>query len=129
MIDSIILDPNIHIWTGAFVLVSVLLTTIISLFYAIKRKAHDKLFHSALILAQISIVIQVLVGIKLLDQGLGVLQLYIHYVGGLGAIFFLILYYWLPEKTRTSRWLGFGLTTASFLFALQTFVIGSIYVA
>ncbi len=129
MIDSIILNSNVHIWTGTFVLVSVLFATIISLFYAIKKKAHDRLFHFALILAQISIVIQVLVGIKLLDQGLGVLQLYIHYIGGIGAIFFLILYYWLPEKIRTGRWLGFSLIMMSFLFALQTFVIGSIYVA
>ena len=129
MIDSIILNSNVHVWTGTFVLLSIIFATAISLFYAIKQKPHDKLFHFALILAQISIVIQVLVGIKLLDQGLGVLQLYIHYIGGIAAIFFLILYYWLPEKVRTSRWLGFGLISMSLLFALQTFVIGSIYVA
>lgn len=129
MIDSIILNSSVHIWTGSFVLISVLFATIVSLFYAIKHKAHDKLFHFSLIMAQISIVVQVLIGIKLLDQGLGILQLYIHYIGGIGAIFFLILYYWLPEKIRASRWLGFGLTMSSFLFALQTFVIGSIYVA
>jgi len=110
-------------------LVSVLFTTILSLAYALKRKPHDRLFHSALILVQISMVIQILVGIKLLDQGLGILQLNIHFIGGIGAIFFLILYYWLPEKFRNSRWLGFGLTTMSLLFALQTFVIASIYVA
>lgn len=129
MIDSLIINSQVHIWTGSFVLIATLLLTIVSLVYAIKRKVHDKYFHLALIVAQASIILQVLVGIKLLDQGLGILQLYIHYIGGLGAFFFLILYYWLSAKNRERRWAGFSLSLLSHLFTLQTFVIGSIYTA
>ena len=73
--------------------------------------------------------VQVLIGIKLLDQGLGPLQLYIHYLGGLGAFFFYLLLYWLPVRVREARWTPFSLSSLAFLFAFMAFTIGSSYVA
>ena len=82
-----------------------------------------------MILAQVALIAQILVGVKLLDQGLGVMQLYIHYVGGLGAFFFFLLYYWFLPKTptRQSR-LAFAMSILAFLFAVQSYFIGQSYV-
>jgi len=44
--------------------------------------------------------LQAAVGIKLLDQGMGVVQKYVHYLGGLGSVGLLMLFYWLPKRTR-----------------------------
>ncbi len=82
-----------------------------------------------MLIAQASLMLQVLIGIKLLDQGLGPLQLYIHYIGGLGAFFFYLLLYWLPKHLVEKRWTAFSLTGLAFLFALMAFTIGSSYVA
>lgn len=73
--------------------------------------------------------IQALVGIKLLDQGLGPLQLYIHYVGGLAPLMFMLLFYWLPEQQRARRWLPSTFSSLGFVFALMSFTIGASYVA
>ncbi len=85
--------------------------------------------HSVFIVCQLVLMLQALIGIKLLDQGMGVLQLYIHYVGGLAPLAFFLLYYWLPEKTRNARWTATLVTGSAFLFAIMAFFIGQSYVA
>lgn len=71
---------------------------------------------------------QLLLGIKLLDQGLGPLQLYVHYLGGTGVLFFYLLFYWLPDSSRRTGWTATVLTGLAFAFALMTFTIGEMYV-
>ena len=77
----------------------------------------------------VAVEIQAAVGIKLLDQGMGVIQKYVHYLGGLGSVGLLMLFYWLPrrsdaETSRNAAWL----TTASLAFVAMTFFIGQMYV-
>lgn len=96
---------------------------------AIARKPFGWIGHGLFILSQISLMVQALIGIKLLDQGLGVFQLYIHYVGGLAPLAFFLLYYWLPETVRSRRWTTTYVSAAGFLFAVMAFFIGQSYVA
>jgi multisubunit Na+/H+ antiporter MnhB subunit len=57
------------------------------------------------------------------------MQLYVHYLGGTGVLFFYLLFYWLPAPMRRSGWSATVLTGLAFLFALMTFTIGEMYVA
>ncbi len=129
MIDQIWVQPAIHVWVGTIVLIATLLSIIVTLVFAIRKRPLNRWVYGILLLAQASLIIQVLIGIKLLDQGLGPLQLYIHYVGGLGAFFFYLLFYWLPQGLKEKRWTAFALSTSGFLFAFMAFTIGSMYVA
>ncbi len=129
MIDAIWVSPNIHIIAGLAVLFTTFLSVLTSAFFAWRNRKADRLLHSVLILAQLSLMIQILIGIKLLDQGLGVLQLYVHYLGGLGAFFFYLLFYWLPTATQKLRWTATSLSMAAFLFAIMAYSIGGDYVA
>lgn len=129
MIDAIWVPPSVHFWAGMAVLVTTLGSIITTAILAWRNKALNRLAHAFLLLAQVSLIVQVLIGIKLLDQGLGPLQLYIHYLGGLGAFFFYLLFYWLPQSLKEQRWTALSLSTAAFLFAFMAFTIGSSYVA
>lgn len=128
MIDQIWVQPAVHFWVGTGVIVTTLLSLIYTLVCAIRKINLNRTVFGILLITQISLMIQILVGIKLLDQGLGPLQLYIHYVGGLGAFFFYLLFYWLPESIKEKRWTAFSLSSLGFLFAFMAFTIGSSYV-
>jgi len=129
MIDQIWVQPAVHIWTGSAVLAATLLSLVLTGYFAVRKLALNRTVYAVLLLAQVSLMVQVLVGIKLLDQGLGPLQLYIHYLGGLGALFFYLLFYWLPQNIKEKRWTAAGLSSLGFLFAVMAFGIGSAYVA
>lgn len=126
MIDSIIVSPMTHMAVGTAVLLSSLLFLIVVGRLAWKKHAVSSIGKAAFILFQVVLAVQILIGIKLLDQGLGVLQLYIHYLGGLAPLGFSLLYYWLPTKNDSvqSRRLA-TVAVASFLFVLLTFAVGS----
>lgn len=129
MIDSLWLPPAAHVVSGLAVLITTLLALVISGVLAWRRRPFSPLARGFFVLAQLVLIIQALMGIKLLDQGLGPLQLYIHYVGGLGPLFFFLLYYWLPTKTRAQRWTAVTVSASAFLFAIMAFGIGQSYVA
>ncbi len=129
MIDSIIVPSWVHASFGGMVLLSTFAAMIWSGLRAIARKPFSWIGHALFIISQISLMIQALIGIKLLDQGLGVLQLYIHYVGGLAPLAFFLVYYWLPERVRAGRWTTTLVSGAGFLFAVMAFFIGQSYVA
>ena len=129
MIDQMWLQPVVHLWVGTAVLATTLLSSILTLIYALRKRPLNSLIYGALLLAQLSLMVQTLIGIKLLDQGLGPLQLYIHYLGGLGALFFYVLFYWLPDSLKHKRWTASSLSSLGFLFAFMAYTIGSMYVA
>ena len=126
MIDSIIISPAAHMAVGTFVLVSNLLFLIVVGYLIWKKKTFSSLAGITFLLFQVALMLQLLVGIKLLDQGLGFLQLYIHYLGGLAPLAFCLIYYWLPitDGLAKSRRL-FVLAVASFFFVFLTFAVGS----
>jgi heme A synthase len=129
MIDDIALSPTVHVVIGVLVMVTTLAAAILTGILAWRRNGVTPLGHWVMVAAQAALIVQILIGVKLLDQGLGVLQLYIHYVGGLGAFFFFLLYYWFQPKTPTRQgWLAFAMSFLAFLFAIQAYFIGQAYV-
>ena len=110
-----------------------LFSTLVALLWSGWRAVRNQplgLFGNAVfIVCQAVLMIQALIGIKLLDQGLGILQLYIHYLGGLAPLAFFLVYYWLPVRLRQARWTGMLVSGASLLFASMAFFIGRSYVA
>ena len=129
MLDNILISPTVHVVIGILVMVSTLAAAIITGVVAWRRLGVTPLAHWSMVVAQVALIIQILIGVKLLDQGLGVLQLYIHYVGGLGAFFFFLLYYWFQPKAPTRQgWLAFAMSFLAFLFAIQAYFIGQAYV-
>ena len=129
MLDNIIIPPTVHVVLGILVMVGTLAAAIVTGWLAFRRQGVTTAGRVVMILAQIALMMQILVGVKLLDQGLGILQLYIHYVGGLGAFFFFLLYYWfMPEKPSRQSALAFAMSLLAFLFAIQAYFIGQAYV-
>jgi heme A synthase len=127
--DSFIISSSVHVILGALVMLGTLAATVVTALLAVRRQGISPTGHWVMVLAQIPLIAQALVGVKLLDQGLGAVQLYIHYVGGLGALFFFLLYYWLNPKTPSRQgWLAFAMSLLAFLFAVQSFFIGRAYV-
>ncbi|HNS01168.1 MAG TPA: hypothetical protein PKM78_02155 [Anaerolineae bacterium] len=130
MIDTIVLPPAVHIALGVLVMIATLAAMAVTGLLAWRRKGMTAAGHWVMVAAQMALALQILVGVKLLDQGLGVMQLYIHYLGGLGAFFFFLVYYWFrPKTTIRQSWLAFAMSLLAFLFAVQSYFIGQAYVA
>lgn len=128
--DDLFVSPAVHMMVGAAVLLTGLAAMVVAVRATMKRQPAGRNGNLLFILFQLALMVQVLIGIKLLDQGLGPLQLFVHYLGGLAPMGFVLLYYWL----RPADGVGQGrraavVTVASFVFVLMTFTIGSMYVA
>ncbi len=128
--DDLFVSPTVHLMVGAVVLFIGLVALIVAVRATWRRQPIGRGGQLVFILFQLSVMLQTLIGIKLLDQGLGPLQLYVHYLGGLAPLGFYLVYYWLQPANNTthSRRLA-AVAVASFLFVLMTFSIGSMYVA
>ncbi len=127
MIDSIIVTPTVHMTVGATVLVTNFIFLIIVAWLVWQKKAFSTLAGLFFILFQVAMMLQVLIGIKLLDQGLGPLQFYIHYLGGLAPLALCLIFFWLPTTNtiaKTRRLLA--VAVISFFFIFLTFAVGSI---
>ena len=130
MIDNLIISPAVHMAAGTFVLLSNLLFLFVVARVAWQKKSTSTLAKGTFILFQLALMLQALVGIKLLDQGLGFLQLYIHYLGALAPLAFCLIFYWLPTVdgvARSRRLLVVAVT--SFVFVFLTFAVGSMATA
>lgn len=128
MIDNIFVSPAVHMAVGSLVILTNLIFLITAAWLVWQKKEFTSLGGFFFVLFQATLMLQVLIGIKLLDQGLGPLQLYIHYLGGLAPLAFCLIYYWLPTPegiTKSRRLLVIAI--ASFLFVLLTFTVGSMY--
>lgn len=128
-IDNIIIDRSAHLVSGVVVLVAMTLAFAAVARHAIRNEPIERPAFVAIGLAQISLTVQVLLGIKLLDQGQGILQLYIHYVGGLMPLGAFLVGGWVArgDTGRSSRILA-GLLAIGYLSALMAFFIGRAYV-
>jgi heme A synthase len=129
VIDALWLPPWVHAAVGGLVLLATFVAAALLGWRAYRGLPPGRGGHASLIAAQVILMVQALIGIKLLDQGLGPKQLYIHYVGGLAPLMFMLLFYWLPPRSQQRRWTPFGLSSAAFVFAVMAFTIGQSYVA
>lgn len=126
--DEVIVAPAVHSAVGGIVLLAALATTVLT-WLGVRQGRFGQPQGAALIALQIALMVQAAIGIKLLDQGLGTVQKYVHYLGGLGAVGLLMLFYWLPtrdsaDRAKKAAWLS----TASFAFVVMTFFIGQAFV-
>lgn len=129
MIDAIWVPPHVHVWSGTLVLAVTLAAMLFAAVRAFRNLHLGPIGNAIMIAAQLALVVQAVIGIKLLDQGLGPLQLFIHYLGGLGPLLFFLVYYWLPRPLQARRWTPLAVTGSAFLFSLMAFGIGMSYVA
>lgn len=127
-IDNYIIDSSVHVTMGVLVLVAMVATTVQLWRLALAGKAVDRLARVLLACAQIALAVQAMLGIKLLDQGQGVVQLYIHYIGGLAPLGFFIAAGWFAwrDKVRHTRVLAV-LSTVGLVSAVMAFTIGQEY--
>lgn len=129
MIDAIFVSPMVHVTVGTLVLISCALALFATARAAWSKRPFSAGVRALFIAFQVILMGQVLVGIKLLDQGLGPLQLYIHYLGGVAPLGFTLLFYWLPSTDSVVKTRRAAIVMAvSFVFVLMTFAVGSMYV-
>ncbi len=129
VIDNIIISSDLHRWWGAVTL-AVLLATVLLLANDVRRKrAASQPTRWSFLAAQITLVGQALLGIKLLDQGQGILQLYIHYIGGLIPLGVFLAGGWVArgDTVRSARLL-LALLIVGLLSGVMAFTIGQAYV-
>jgi heme A synthase len=128
MIDQIGVPPQVHLWVGIGVLVVTFTSFLVATLFALRKQPLPSWTRALLIIAQLVLMVQALIGIKLLDQGSGFVQLYIHYLGGLGPLAFFMWMYWFPSRDPLKQARITSLVTgAAFVFAFMAFSIGSAY--
>lgn len=129
MIDKFIVPASVHSLMGMAVVTVTLLAMLFLVFLAWRGRAMSRTARGVVILTQVVLMTQALIGVKLLDQGAGVLQLYIHYIGGLAPLaFFLAASWWPFREPRTHSRVMALVTTGAFVFALLSFGVGQAYV-
>lgn len=129
VIDNIFVSPSVHEAVGGVVLLAMVIATVWTARLALRGQPVGTSGRVALIAAQVALMVQALIGIKLLDQGLGVAQLYIHYVGGLIPLGLFIGAGWVAWTDPVKRVrVTAVLSTLGLLSAGMAFVIGRAYV-
>ena len=128
-IDNFLIDSSVHLFTGMVVLISLLVAVGLVGLDAFHNRPLGRLTKIALPTAQVVLAVQLLLGIKLLDQGQGISQLYIHYVGGMIPLGAFLVGGWFArgDTGRSSRVLAV-LLTIGLVSALMAFFIGRAYV-
>jgi heme A synthase len=130
VLERLVVPTSWHVSLGVLTLV---MTTLTALFLAAlvwRRRPVGRLGDALLIGTQVVLMAQVVLGVKLLDQGFGFRQNFVHYLGGLGTLLFFLVLYWLP-RGRGLAWsrAAFGLALGAMSFAYMSFFIGRWYVA
>lgn len=127
-IDNTIISSSVHVAVGVAVLVSMSVATILVVRHAIAGRSIDLVTRLSLVIAQVALIVQVLLGIKLLDQGQGIVQLYIHYIGGLMPLGAFLAAGWFARgDSKGSARLLAGLLLVGSLSAFMAFFIGQAY--
>ena len=128
MLDRIIVQPALHRGFGELVMLTTLVTALFLLSLVWRKQPLNQGARVLTILCQLVLMGQALLGIKLLDQGMGTIQLYVHYLGGLGPLLFFLVYYWFPSRDaiRQTRWAALA-ASGAFCFAILSYTIGGLY--
>ena len=128
-IDNFIVSPSVHRLNGALAVVSLLLAAVWLSRLALRRAPYDRVAQVLIASSQIFLMVQALLGIKLLDQGMGVIQLYIHYVGGLLPLGLFLVLGWVrfEDPVRRAKVLAVSVDV-SLVAAAMAYAIGQAYV-
>lgn len=128
-IDNLIVAPWVHRLNGALTVAALLAAAIWLTRLALRRAPFDKVGQVLVVSSQVLLVVQALLGIKLLDQGMGVVQLYIHYVGGLLPLGLFLVLGWVrfDDPVRRARGLAVAVDIG-LVAAAMAYAIGQAYV-
>ncbi|MGY6501269.1 MAG: hypothetical protein ACXIVQ_10320 [Acidimicrobiales bacterium] len=127
-IDNYIIDSSVHVIGGVVVLVAMVATAAYLGALAVKGRPLDRAARVLMATAQVSLAAQALLGIKLLDQGQGIVQLYIHYVGGLLPLGLFLAAGWFAWTNRVLQVRVMAvLTSVGLVSAVMAFTIGQAY--
>ncbi|MDP8954462.1 MAG: hypothetical protein M3N37_06010 [Actinomycetota bacterium] len=128
-IDNFIVPSSVHQLNGGLVVVSLLVAGGWLTWLAVKRRPFDRSAQVLVSLSQVFLIVQALLGIKLLDQGMGVVQLYIHYVGGTIPLGFYLIVGWFrfADPVRRARVMAV-LVDIGLASAVMAYLIGQAYV-
>ncbi len=125
MIDAIFVPPTVHYGIGTAVLLLSIALALSTIGLQVRKLPMNRWVSVLGVLFQIALMLQALLGIKLLDQGLGVLQLYIHYLGGLAPLLFFLVLYWVPPRSESRRVLWQMVASiAAVAFVALTYFVG-----
>lgn len=124
-IDNLIISSSAHLYTGVAVLVTMTVLAALVTRHAVRGESVERSTHLALAAAVVALAAQILLGIKLLDQGQGISQLYIHYVGGMIPMGAFLAAGWFArgDSARSTRVLA-ALVAIGYVSALMAFFIG-----
>ncbi len=95
-IDNLVLPSAVHQRFGEVVVTVVAVTVIWLVVLAVRKRPVDRTAKILIVVSNVTLMIQALLGIKLLDQLAGPNQLYIHYVGGLMPLGLFVIASWIP---------------------------------
>lgn len=129
VIDNFIISSAAHRWWGLLTLVALVVSVALLTRDVGRGEPASRNTRWSFLAAQVALVGQALLGIKLLDQGQGIVQLYIHYIGGLIPLGAFLAGGWLArgDTPRSARilliLLAIGLASG-----VMAFVIGQAYV-
>jgi hypothetical protein len=128
-IDNLIVSSDVHVVSGVVVVLALVACTGWVARLAIRRLPIDRVAVGLVIASEVALMVQALLGIKLLDQGSGFGQLYIHYVGGLLPLGLFIVAGWLGWRRigQSARPLA-AMVLGGALSAVMAFSIGQAYV-
>jgi uncharacterized repeat protein (TIGR03987 family) len=125
-LKSLVVSPAIHVSTGGFALIISIASFLIAGWLSWNKIPLTSFASRIFIGAQILIILQILVGIKLLDQGFGALQSFGHYMTGIAPLASFILFYWIRRTEKLSQTqLAAKITGSATLFILITFAFAN----
>lgn len=130
IIDNIFVSPVVHRTSGMVVLLAMVAATAYLVWLAVRKQPLDLPARVLVVVAELTLMVQALIGIKLLDQGLGVAQLFIHYVGGLIPLGAFLAASWVAWRSEVAHARALAaLSSVGLLSAVMAFTIGRAYVA
>jgi hypothetical protein len=128
VIDRIVVPTSVHIIVGILLIVVTSIATLIFLLLAKQNRPLNTAAKVSLAATELILLVQVLIGIKLLDQGQGVFQLYVHYLGAILPVGLLITMRWLPIFEKHQVRITAAVMVVTLASVIMTATIGSAFV-
>ena len=128
VIDNIVVRPVVHLIVGSLVIISFVVFAAWMIKALIQRRPWDRTSLILLGACEVILAVQVLIGVKLLDQGEGIFQLFIHYAGGLLPIAIFVVAGWIDFGDAVKKTRAYAVCAlVSLGIILMTYFIGEAY--
>lgn len=128
MIDQIVVPSSVHVAVGILVVALAVITTLVVGVLGWRNRPLNTAARASLAATQIALLVQLLIGVKLLDQGMGPLQLYVHYMGGILPIALFLAMRWIPGFERYQARISAAVMVVVLASVVMTATIGSAFV-